>query len=315
MCLAGAAVTFRLAHFYQRALATALKEGLVSVPREIELRLNPPKSYVVPFVSRLSDRHRRNRGLGLRRSAAPGGFSVNGSSHPTVNCRDSGRSRIGNMMGRSRGLNMATPDIRTERAISPATAPDTETAADTSPQPGKTAAEGASRVVSHSVDDCRIGCCRHRRPLDLVPGAASTPAGAGRGGHNAARHRGAGRGPCRGDPGCARPGRRRRRRAGADRQSRDAGKARPGAGRQGGRRGAAREHQRRHAGGGDRGAQGRARAGAGERGPGQEDLRPHQPAGRAWQCAAGASRPATTLRRKRARGGPGQIGHEQAVNG
>jgi len=47
MCLAGAAVTFRLAHFYQRALATALKEGLVSVPREIELRLNPPTSYVV----------------------------------------------------------------------------------------------------------------------------------------------------------------------------------------------------------------------------------------------------------------------------
>jgi hypothetical protein len=46
MCLVGAAVTFRLAHFYQRALATALKEGLVSVPREVELRLNPPKSYV-----------------------------------------------------------------------------------------------------------------------------------------------------------------------------------------------------------------------------------------------------------------------------
>jgi len=46
MCLVGAAVTFRLAHFYQRALATALKEGLVSVPREIELRLNPPKFYV-----------------------------------------------------------------------------------------------------------------------------------------------------------------------------------------------------------------------------------------------------------------------------
>jgi hypothetical protein len=46
MCLVGAAVTFRLAHFYQSALATAFKEGLVSVPREIELRLNPPKSYV-----------------------------------------------------------------------------------------------------------------------------------------------------------------------------------------------------------------------------------------------------------------------------
>jgi len=45
MALAGAAVTFRLANFYQRALATALKEGLVSVPREIELGLAPPRSY------------------------------------------------------------------------------------------------------------------------------------------------------------------------------------------------------------------------------------------------------------------------------
>ena len=47
MGLVGAAVTFRLAHFYQRALATALKEGIVSVPRGIELGLDPPKSYVV----------------------------------------------------------------------------------------------------------------------------------------------------------------------------------------------------------------------------------------------------------------------------
>jgi hypothetical protein len=47
MALIGAAVAFRLANFYQRALATALKEGLVSVPREIELGLKPPKSYVV----------------------------------------------------------------------------------------------------------------------------------------------------------------------------------------------------------------------------------------------------------------------------
>lgn len=47
MGLVGAAVTFRLANFYQRALATALKEGLVSVPREIELALEPPKSYVL----------------------------------------------------------------------------------------------------------------------------------------------------------------------------------------------------------------------------------------------------------------------------
>jgi hypothetical protein len=47
MGLVGAAVTFRLANFYQRALATALKEGLLSVPREIELRLEPPKSYML----------------------------------------------------------------------------------------------------------------------------------------------------------------------------------------------------------------------------------------------------------------------------
>jgi hypothetical protein len=47
MGLVGAAVTFRLAHFYQRALATALKESLISVPREIELGLQPPRSYVL----------------------------------------------------------------------------------------------------------------------------------------------------------------------------------------------------------------------------------------------------------------------------
>jgi hypothetical protein len=46
MALVGAAVTFRLGNFYQRALATALKEGLLSVTRELELRLEPPKSYV-----------------------------------------------------------------------------------------------------------------------------------------------------------------------------------------------------------------------------------------------------------------------------
>ena len=43
MGLSGAAVTFRLAHF----LATALKEGLVSVQRGIELRLEPPRPQVV----------------------------------------------------------------------------------------------------------------------------------------------------------------------------------------------------------------------------------------------------------------------------
>jgi hypothetical protein len=46
MALVGAAVTFRLANFFQGALATALKEELVSVPQEIELHLEPPKSYV-----------------------------------------------------------------------------------------------------------------------------------------------------------------------------------------------------------------------------------------------------------------------------
>ena len=47
MGLSAAAVTFRLANFYQRALATALKEGLVSLPRGIELRLEPPRPHVV----------------------------------------------------------------------------------------------------------------------------------------------------------------------------------------------------------------------------------------------------------------------------
>jgi hypothetical protein len=46
MALVGAAVTFRLTNFYQGALATALREELVSVSKEIELHLQPPKSYV-----------------------------------------------------------------------------------------------------------------------------------------------------------------------------------------------------------------------------------------------------------------------------
>ena len=46
MALVGAAVTFRLTNFYQGALATALREELVSVSKEIELHLEPPKSYV-----------------------------------------------------------------------------------------------------------------------------------------------------------------------------------------------------------------------------------------------------------------------------
>ena len=47
MGLSAAAVTFRLAHVYQRALATALKEGLVSVQRGMELRLEPPIPHLV----------------------------------------------------------------------------------------------------------------------------------------------------------------------------------------------------------------------------------------------------------------------------
>ena len=51
-------------------------------------RASPQPAQILrgPFVSRLSDRHRRYRGLGLRRPDAPSGFSVNGSSRPTVNC-------------------------------------------------------------------------------------------------------------------------------------------------------------------------------------------------------------------------------------
>jgi hypothetical protein len=43
MALVGAAVSFRLANFYQGTLATALREELVSVSKEIELHLEPPK--------------------------------------------------------------------------------------------------------------------------------------------------------------------------------------------------------------------------------------------------------------------------------
>ena len=47
MSLIGAAITFRQVNFYQSGLARALDEGLVSIPREIELRLKPPPSYRV----------------------------------------------------------------------------------------------------------------------------------------------------------------------------------------------------------------------------------------------------------------------------
>ena len=45
MALLGAVATFRLVRIYQSALVIALKEGLLSVSRELELALAPPKSY------------------------------------------------------------------------------------------------------------------------------------------------------------------------------------------------------------------------------------------------------------------------------
>ncbi|MBB5343238.1 hypothetical protein [Tunturibacter empetritectus] len=45
MCLVGAAATFRLAGFLQQKLTIALKQGLLSVQREIELILDPPHRY------------------------------------------------------------------------------------------------------------------------------------------------------------------------------------------------------------------------------------------------------------------------------
>src|SRR4029078_12057005 len=47
MSMIGAAITFRQVNFYQSGLARALNEGLVFIPREIELRLKPPPSYRV----------------------------------------------------------------------------------------------------------------------------------------------------------------------------------------------------------------------------------------------------------------------------
>jgi len=45
MCLVGTAACFRLGGFLQRKLATALKQGLATVQREIELVLEPPYFY------------------------------------------------------------------------------------------------------------------------------------------------------------------------------------------------------------------------------------------------------------------------------
>ena len=47
MGLIGAIATSRLVRIYQRGLVIALKEGLVSTSREIELALEPPKLYQV----------------------------------------------------------------------------------------------------------------------------------------------------------------------------------------------------------------------------------------------------------------------------
>jgi hypothetical protein len=55
MCLIGAAVSFRVSGLYQCDLAAAFKEGLLSVPAEIEIALDPPKSYqAVTYLSYLT---------------------------------------------------------------------------------------------------------------------------------------------------------------------------------------------------------------------------------------------------------------------
>src|SRR5215471_13472007 len=78
MGLIGAAVTFRQVNFYQSALARALNEGLVSVPREIELGLKPPIAYRVlslcPLKRRIQDQVGgavRSRRFGCRPSTWP----------------------------------------------------------------------------------------------------------------------------------------------------------------------------------------------------------------------------------------------------
>jgi hypothetical protein len=45
MCLAGALATFRLAAVLQQKLATALRQGLTSLQREVEITLDPPHHY------------------------------------------------------------------------------------------------------------------------------------------------------------------------------------------------------------------------------------------------------------------------------
>jgi len=45
MALSGAVTSFRSVSMYHNKLAIALREGLVSVPREIELTLEPPRPF------------------------------------------------------------------------------------------------------------------------------------------------------------------------------------------------------------------------------------------------------------------------------
>ncbi|HTW71806.1 MAG TPA: hypothetical protein VME47_18115 [Acetobacteraceae bacterium] len=45
MALSGAVASFRAVSVYQNTLATALRKGLVSVAREIELTLEPPRPF------------------------------------------------------------------------------------------------------------------------------------------------------------------------------------------------------------------------------------------------------------------------------
>ena len=47
MALIGAVATFRVVNIYQKKLVTALNGGLVSVKREVELALDPPRSFQV----------------------------------------------------------------------------------------------------------------------------------------------------------------------------------------------------------------------------------------------------------------------------
>jgi hypothetical protein len=47
MALIGAITTFRAVNIYQKKLVTALNGGLVSVEREVQLALDPPRSFQI----------------------------------------------------------------------------------------------------------------------------------------------------------------------------------------------------------------------------------------------------------------------------